>query len=52
MENETNEVKSFLGGSSFGIEKASKEKELNETMSVAPQAPDEFENKMINGGGN
>lgn len=52
MENETNTMRDFQGGSDFGIEKANKEQELNASMSIAPQAPDEYENKMIAGGGN
>lgn len=36
---------------SFGDSKLSKEVELNASMSIQPQAPDELENKMNNVGG-
>ena len=51
--NESNQMKNFLGGSGFGDNKLSKDNELNESMSIKPQSPDEYENKIKNvtGGG-
>ena len=46
-------AKTFNSGGDFGMEKLSKANELNESMSIAPQARDEYENKLFNiGGGN
>lgn len=52
--NETNTMKNFLGASSFGDSKLSKENELNAQMSITPQSPDEYENatKNAQGGSN
>ena len=52
--NESNTMKNFLGGSSFGDSKLSKENELNESMSIKPMAQDEYESKIKNltGGSN
>ena len=52
--NESNTMKKFLGGSSFGDSKLSKENELNESMSIKPMAQDEYESKIKNltGGSN
>ena len=52
--NETNTMKNFLGASSFGESKLSKENELNAQMSITPQSPDEYENatKNAQGGSN
>ena len=44
-------AKTFNSGSDFGMEKLSKSNELNESMSIAPQARDEYENKLWNIGG-
>lgn len=49
MDNE-NSVKDFMTDS-FGDGKLSKENELNETMSIATQAPDEYTNTINNIGG-
>lgn len=45
-------AKTFNSGSDFGIDKLSKANELNESMSIAPQARDEYESKLWNIGGN
>lgn len=50
MENETANVKDFMSDS-FGDGKLSKELELNESMTIAQQAPDEYTNKLNNIGG-
>ena len=52
--NESNTMKNFLGGSSFGDSKLSKENELNESMSIKPMSQDEYESKIKNltGGSN
>ena len=39
------------GGGDFGMEKLSKANELNESMSITPQARDEYESKLWNIGG-
>lgn len=43
--------KNFNSGGDFGMEKLSKVNELNESMSIAPQARDEYESKLFNIGG-
>lgn len=46
-------AKTFNSGGDFGMEKLSKANELNESMSIAPQARDAYEQKIMNiGGGN
>lgn len=50
MEPITVENKDFMS-ESFGDSKISKETELNASMSITPQAPDELENKIHNVGG-
>jgi len=37
--------------SSYGDGKLSKENELNDTMSIAPSAPDSYENTLMQGKG-
>ena len=44
-------AKTFNAGGDFGMEKLSKVNELNETMSIAPQARDAYESKLFNIGG-
>ena len=44
--------KTFNSGSDFGMDKLSKANELNESMSIAPQARDDYESKLFNIGGN
>ena len=44
-------AKTFNIGGDFGMEKLSKANELNESMSIAPQARDEYEIKIFNIGG-
>lgn len=44
-------AKTFNSGGDFGMEKLSKSNELNESMSIAPQARDEYESKLFNIGG-
>ena len=44
-------AKTFNSGGDFGMDKLSKANELNETMSIAPQARDEYESKLFNIGG-
>lgn len=51
MEQIEGTAKTFNSGGDFGIEKLSKINELNETMSIAPQARDEYESKLFNIGG-
>ena len=41
----------FNAGGDFGMEKLSKVNELNESMSIAPQARDAYESKLFNIGG-
>lgn len=43
--------KTFNSGGDFGMEKLSKTNELNESMSISPQARDEYESKIWNIGG-
>ena len=43
--------KTFNSGGDFGMEKLSKANELNETMSIAPKARDDYESKLFNIGG-
>lgn len=45
-----NEVKSMMQ-SDYGDEKLDKSKELNESMSIKEQSPDEYENKLHSIGG-
>lgn len=45
-------AKTFNSGGDFGMEKLSKANELNEGMSITPQARDEYESKLFNIGGN
>lgn len=42
----------FLGGESFGDTKLSKHNEVSTSKSISPTAPDEYENKIMNIGGN
>ena len=42
--------KTFNSGGDFGYDKLSKANELNESMSIAPQARDEYESKLWNVG--
>ena len=51
MEQIEGTAKTFNSGGDFGMEKLSKANELNETMSIAPQGRDEYENKIWNIGG-
>lgn len=44
-------AKTFNSGGDFGMEKLSKTNELNESMSITPQARDEYESKLWNLGG-
>lgn len=45
--------KTFNSGGDFGYDKLSKANELNETMSIAQQGADAYENKLFNiAGGN
>lgn len=45
--------KTFNSGGDFGYDKLSKVNELNESMSIAPQGADAYENKLFNiSGGN
>lgn len=44
-------AKTFNSGGDFGMEKLSKANELNESMSIAPQGRDGYEQKIINIGG-
>lgn len=44
-------AKTFNSGGDFGMEKLSKANELNESMSIAPQGRDEYEQKIMNIGG-
>lgn len=44
-------AKTFNSGGDFGMEKLSKSNELNESMSITPQARDEYESKLWNIGG-
>ena len=44
-------AKTFNSGGDFGMEKLSKVNELNEGMSIAPQARDEYERELWNIGG-
>ena len=43
--------KTFNSGGDFGYEKLSKLNELNESMSITPQARDGYESKLFNIGG-
>ena len=43
--------RTFNAGGDFGMEKLSKVNELNESMSIAPNGRDEYENKIWNIGG-
>lgn len=43
--------KTFNSGGDFGYDKLSKANELNESMSIAPQGRDAYEQKIINIGG-
>ena len=43
--------RTFNSGGDFGMEKLSKANELNDTMSIAPQGRDAYENKLWNIGG-
>lgn len=45
-------AKTFNSGGDFGKEKLSKANELNESMSITNQAPDAYESKLHNLGGN
>ena len=51
MENETNTLHDFTT-SHFGDTKLSKENELNESMTITPQAQDEYTTTIENLGGN
>ena len=44
-------AKTFNSGGDFGMEKLSKANELNESMSIAPQGCDAYEQKIMNIGG-
>ena len=44
-------ARTFNSGGDFGMEKLSKANELNETMSIAPQGRDAYEQKIMNIGG-
>ena len=44
-------AKTFNLGSDFGMEKLSKANELNKSMSIVPQGPDPYEQKIMNSGG-
>ena len=44
-------AKTFNSGGDFGMEKLSKANELNESMSIAPQGRDGYEQKIMNIGG-
>ena len=44
-------AKTFNSGGDFGMEKLSKANELNDSMSIAPQGRDEYEQKIMNIGG-
>lgn len=44
-------AKTFNSGGDFGLEKLSKANELNETMSIAQQWRDAYEQKIMNIGG-
>ena len=44
-------AKTFNSGGDFGYDKLSKANELNESMSIAPQGRDEYEQKIMNIGG-
>ena len=50
--NESNTMKNFLGTNGFGDSKLSKDNELNESMTISPQAQDEYEKtiKSLTGG--
>ena len=43
--------KTFNSGGDFGMEKLSKVNELNESMSIAQQGRDAYEQKIMNIGG-
>lgn len=43
--------KTFNSGGDFGMEKLSKANELNESMTIAPQGRDGYEQKIMNIGG-
>ena len=45
-------ARTFNSGGDFGMEKLSKVKELNESMSITAQGRDEYESKIWNIGGN
>ena len=44
-------AKTFNSGGDFGMDKLSKANELNESMSIAPQGRDGYEQKIMNIGG-
>ena len=44
-------AKTFNSGGDFGMEKLSKANELNESMSIAAQGRDAYEQKIMNIGG-
>lgn len=44
-------AKTFNSGGDFGMEKLSKANELNESMSIAQQGRDGYEQKIMNIGG-
>lgn len=46
---EVQEMKSMME-TGFGDGKLSKDKELSSDMSITPQQPDEYGNKVMNGG--
>ena len=50
--NENNNTTRSMISSSFGDEKANKEKELNASMSIANSSPDAYSNKIKSLGGN
>lgn len=50
-ENESNQMHDMMT-SDYNDQKFSKEKELNDSMSIQNQSPDELENNMHNIGGN
>lgn len=50
-ENNSQSTRSMMS-SSFGDEKMNKNKELNETMSIANSSPDEYTRKIQSLGGN
>lgn len=51
MESIEGTSKIFNSGGDFGIDKLSKANELNESMSIAPQGRDAYEQKIMNIGG-